>query len=69
MSRSLTAVGISVLAASAVGAGVNLWARHAFPEQWGGPNIGGGLLQLLCYAGVVAGVVITLIGLVRRRDS
>jgi hypothetical protein len=45
-----------------VGALVNLWARHAFPDRWGGPNIGGGVLQLLFYLLIAGGVVLAAVG-------
>ncbi|MFI6761828.1 hypothetical protein ACIBF5_22075 [Micromonospora sp. NPDC050417] len=56
--------------AGLVGALVNLWAREEFPESWGGPNIGGGMLQLLFYALIVVGVILAIAGglAARRRD-
>jgi hypothetical protein len=64
--RQATA-GSALLAASVTGAMVNLWARDAFPARWGGPNIGGGMLQLLFYAGALTGAVLIVTSLVRRR--
>lgn len=32
-------------------------AGALFPSHWGGPNIGGGLVLLLAYVGVAAGLV------------
>jgi hypothetical protein len=49
--------GSALLAVSVTGAMVNLWAHDAFPAQWGGPNIGGGMLQLSLYAGAVPSAV------------
>ncbi len=63
----LLVIGLIVLAVSLTGAAVNIWARDAFPDQWGGPNIGGGMLQLLFYAGTLTGVVLTTVGAVRWR--
>ncbi len=63
----LLKIGLAVLAASLCGAAMNLWARGAFPDQWGGPNIGGGMLQLLFYVGVAAGGVTIVTSIVRRR--
>ncbi|MEU8327414.1 hypothetical protein [Micromonospora sp. NPDC048839] len=53
--------------AGLVGALVNIWARNEFPERWGGPNIGGGLLQLLFYTLIVVGVVLAVAGGVAAR--
>ncbi|GAA4975759.1 hypothetical protein [Actinoplanes utahensis] len=65
----MTTGGLSLLAVSVIGAVANLWAREAFPAQWGGPNIGGGMLQSMFYAGAVAGVALAVTGIVRaRRD-
>ena len=55
-----------------IGALTFLWAQEAFPDQWGGPNIGGGALLLLFYVGVGVGIVFTVTGireLWRRRRS
>ncbi len=65
----LTAAGAALLAVSLTGAVVNLWARDAFPDHWGGPNIGGGMLQLIFYGGVLTGVALAVVGLTKsRRD-
>ncbi|WP_155373627.1 hypothetical protein [Catellatospora vulcania] len=45
-----------------VGALVNFWASREFPSTWGGPNIGGGILQLLCYALILAGATLAIVG-------
>lgn len=58
-----------VLIPSAVIALANAWAFRAFPQQWGGPNIGGGLLQLLAYVGVVAGLVLLAVAVATKRRS
>jgi hypothetical protein len=60
-------VGLPLLTVSVIGAGVNLWAREAFPTQWGGPNIGGGMLQLLFYLGALVGAVQTVRGIRKHR--
>lgn len=52
---------------SAVVAAGNWWAMRAFPDEWGGPNIGGGLIQLLAYAGMIVGAVFFVMAIVRRR--
>lgn len=59
--------GLTLLVVSVIGVAGNLWARNAFPDQWGGPNIGGGFLQLMFYAGAVTGVALIVIGIARRR--
>jgi hypothetical protein len=65
----LPAIGLVLFAVSATGALTNLWARDAFPTQWGGPNIGAGMLQMLFYAGAITGTVLIVLGLrERRRD-
>ena len=58
--------GLVILFLSSAGVAGNLWARNAYPGQWGGPNIGGGLLQLMFYVGAVAGVTLIVLGFVRR---
>lgn len=63
----MAASGAALLAVSFTGAMVNLWAGDAFPEQWGGPNIGAGMLQLMFYAGALAGAVLVVMGLVKRQ--
>jgi hypothetical protein len=63
---TLLKIGIPVFVVSVVGASVNLWARSAFPDHWGGPNIGGGFLQLLFYIGGIAGVALIIAGFVTR---
>ena len=50
-----------------LGTAANYAAAKAFPLQWGGPNIGGGMLQLLFYAGIVAGAAVIVSGLVKGR--
>ncbi|WP_144122817.1 hypothetical protein [Catellatospora sichuanensis] len=53
-----------------VGALVNFWASREFPTTWGGPNIGGGILQLLFYGLILAGITLAIVGGLtgRRRD-
>lgn len=68
MSSSLKA-GLLVLALSVIAAATNLLAREVFPNQWGGPNIGGGLLQLLFYVGALVGLVLTVMALVKDRGN
>ena len=62
-----TAAGLTLLAVCLTGAVANLRARDAFPDQWGGANIGAGLLQLMFYVGTLTGVVLTVVGLVNWR--
>jgi uncharacterized membrane protein HdeD (DUF308 family) len=59
--------GTIAIVAGVAGALVNLWAREEFPTRWGGPNIGGGFLQLLFYAAIVAGVTALIVVAVRGR--
>ena len=61
--------GLSLLATSVVAAGVNLWARKAFPAQWGGPNIGGGLLMILFAIGAICGIVLIVKGVIDRKRN
>ncbi|MEV6376042.1 hypothetical protein [Micromonospora musae] len=67
----LVKLGAFAAVAGLVGALINLWARQAFPEAWGGPNIGGGILQLLFYALIVGGVILAVAGgfAARQRDE
>lgn len=58
---------IGLLVASALVAAGNAWAMRAFSQQWGGPNIGGGVIQLAAYTGIVVGAVLVVMVIVRRR--
>jgi hypothetical protein len=62
-------LGLSIFTLCAALALANEGAKRAFPEKWGGPNIGGGLLQLLFYAGMILGAVLALAGLAERRRN
>jgi hypothetical protein len=64
MSRVLK-IGVSAVVVGLIGAFVNNWAADAFPDTWGGPNIGGGILQLGFYALIVVGAVLALSGVVQ----
>jgi uncharacterized membrane protein HdeD (DUF308 family) len=68
MSRHLK-VGLFLLTVGLAGAIANLWARGAFPERWGGPNIGGGLLQMMFYVAALSGAVLTAKAAVERRRN
>ncbi len=63
---SRLSLGFVLFVISAAGALINAWAFRAFPREWGGPNIGGGALQLLFYIGIVASLF--LIGSALRRN-
>ena len=60
-------LGLTVLIVGILGTAANYAAAKAFPNQWGGPNIGGGMLQLLFYAGIVAGAAVIVSGLIKAR--
>lgn len=62
-------IGLSLLVAGGLVALVNAWAFWAFPDQWGGPNIGGGFIQLLAYAAIVAGGTFLVAALLNRRRN
>jgi uncharacterized membrane protein len=62
----LTVIGLILVVFGVGSAAVNFWARQAFPDQWGGPNIGGGFLLLISAALTLVGLVLALIGLRRR---
>ncbi|GIF98975.1 hypothetical protein Cci01nite_40690 [Catellatospora citrea] len=62
-----TKLALSFFVPSAVVATVNAWAFRAFPEQWGGPNIGGGFIQLLAYAGMLVGVIFFVLAVMKKR--
>ncbi|MCE0537747.1 hypothetical protein LWF15_19835 [Kineosporia rhizophila] len=49
---------IVLLVCGIAGAVINEWAFRQFPETWGGPNIGGGALQVCFYAMILGGVVL-----------
>lgn len=57
-------IGLVLVVLGVGSAAVNFWARQSFPDQWGGPNIGGGFLLLISAAITLAGLVLTLAGLV-----
>ncbi|GAA1904108.1 hypothetical protein [Lapillicoccus jejuensis] len=61
------AVGAGVVVLGIVVASVNAWAFRAYPDSWGGPDIGGGFIQLCAYAAVVVGAVLLARGLRGRR--
>jgi hypothetical protein len=63
----LVKLGLVFLIAGILGAAANYAAAKAFPLQWGGPNIGGGMLQLLFFAGIVAGIAVIVSGLIQGR--
>ncbi len=56
-----------LLAVGIVGAVVNEWAFRHFERTWGGPNIGGGLLQICFYAMILGGAVLLARMLFSRR--
>lgn len=68
MSRH-TKLGLPLFTAGALVAIGNAWASRAYPEDWGGPNIGGGLIQLLAYAALVVGGGLLVAAMVTRRRS
>jgi hypothetical protein len=64
-----TKVGLLLLGVGALVAGSNAWAARAYPDQWGGPNIGGGLIQLLAYAAMATGAGLLVAAAVHRRRN
>jgi hypothetical protein len=62
-----TKLGLLLLGAGALVAGANAWTARAYPDQWGGPNIGGGFIQLLAYAAMAAGAGLLVAAAVHRR--
>ena len=65
----LTWLGVVAAIVGVAGALVNLWARDAFPDQWGGPNIGGGFLQVLFYLLILGGVTLAVVGTILARRN
>jgi hypothetical protein len=59
---------LSIFVPCAIVALANALAFRAFPERWGGPNIGGGFIQLIAYAGMAAGAVLFIVGTAKRRQ-
>jgi hypothetical protein len=57
MSRK-SRVGLVLLIVGALATMANVAAARVFPDSWGGPNIGGGCLQLLTLG--VAGIGVIL---------
>jgi hypothetical protein len=55
-------LGLVFLLVGILGTAANYAAAKAFPLQWGGPNIGAGMLQLLFYGGIVTGIVVIISG-------
>jgi hypothetical protein len=66
--RRLLVAGATCTVIGLLGTLINFWAREQFPDHWGGPNIGGGLLQLLFYALIVAGLAIVVVAAVVGRS-
>jgi hypothetical protein len=64
-----TKLGLVLLGAGALVAGTNAWAARAYPDQWGGPNIGGGFIQLLAYTAMATGVGFLVAAAVRRKRN
>lgn len=54
--------GTGVVAMALVVLAANDGAREIFPRQWGGPNIGGGVLVLLAAVVGMVGFVLLLAG-------
>jgi hypothetical protein len=55
-------VGVTLLIVGAVTLVANIAAAHVFPDYWGGPNIGGGCLQMLSLVAAITGVVLIIRG-------
>jgi len=64
-----TKVGLSLLVVCGLVALVNGWAFRTYPEDWGGPNIGGGFIQLLAYAGLIVGAALLVTAIAGRRRN
>ena len=64
-----TKLGILLFGAGALVAGTNVWAAQTYPDQWGGPNIGGGFIQLLAYATMATGVGFLVAAAVRHKRN
>lgn len=62
-------LGLSLFVFGSATALVNWWAVAAFPEEWGGPNIGGGGLLLLSLVIAIGGLMLTGSALMRRRQG
>lgn len=62
-------IGLPLVTVGALVAVGNAWAFRAYPEDWGGPNIGGGLIQLLAYATLVVGGGFLVAAVVTRRRN
>lgn len=60
-------LGLVFLTLGVLGAAANYAAAKEFPLQWGGPNIGGGMLQLLFFTGIVAGITVIVWGRLKGR--
>jgi hypothetical protein len=59
-------LGLVLLLVGILGTAANYAAGVVFPLKWGGPNIGAGMLQMLFYGVLVAGVVIIVSGRIKR---
>ena len=59
---SATKIGIALLGVNLVTLGSIMWASMALPDQWGGPNIGGGLFTLVALTGAAVGGYLIVTG-------
>lgn len=64
--RVLLTVGGVVLVAGLAWVVIDRILTRQAPDQWGGPNIGAGLLLLLAYAFIIIGLGVGFAGLVMR---
>jgi hypothetical protein len=65
----LSRPGLAVFTIGAVVIVLDYVARAMFPDQWGGPNIGGGLILLAAEAVTVVGAVIIAVQFFRARST
>jgi hypothetical protein len=65
----LSRPGLVMITIGAVVVVLDFAARAAFPEQWGGENIGGGLLLLAAETVAVVGALVVAIQFLRTRSK
>ena len=63
----LRKAGLILIVVCLVGVVANGAAASVFPDRWGGPNIGAGMLQLLFLFGLLTGAALVVADILSRR--
>ena len=65
----LSRPGLAMFTIGAVVVVLDFAARAAFPKQWGGPNIGGGLILMAAEAVALIGALVVAVQFLRERSK